>query len=117
MAQGASRPVDTVASAVWSTLVERHGSGMVEKRVTVTNVLGIHARPATLLVQAASRFEADIFLTKGDVSRINGKSIMGVMMLAAEQGAEVLVEAEGEDAQAALDTVAELLGNDFEGRL
>ncbi|HJP29774.1 MAG: HPr family phosphocarrier protein [Candidatus Latescibacteria bacterium] len=90
---------------------------MVEKRVTVTNVLGIHARPATLLVQAASRFEADIFLTKGDVSRINGKSIMGVMMLAAEQGAEVLVEAEGEDAQAALDTVAELLGNDFEGRL
>ena len=90
---------------------------MVEKKVTVTNVLGIHARPATLLVQAASRFEADIFLTKGDVSRINGKSIMGVMMLAAEQGAEVLVEAEGEDAQAALDTVAELLGNDFEGRL
>ncbi len=90
---------------------------MVEKRVTVTNVLGIHARPATLLVQAASRFEADIFLTKGDVSRINGKSIMGVMMLATEQGAEVLVEAEGEDAQAALDTVAELLGNDFEGRL
>jgi|TARA_B100000809_G_scaffold259063_1_gene303348 phosphocarrier protein len=90
---------------------------MIEKKVTVNNELGIHARPATLLVQAASRFEADIFLTKGDVSRINGKSIMGVMMLAAELGAEVLVETEGTDAQAALDAVAELLGNDFEGQI
>ncbi|HCL31298.1 MAG TPA: HPr family phosphocarrier protein [Candidatus Handelsmanbacteria bacterium] len=90
---------------------------MLEKKVTVNNELGIHARPATLLVQAASRFEADIFLTKGDVSRINGKSIMGVMMLAAELGAEVLVETEGTDAQAALDAVAELLGNDFEGQI
>lgn len=90
---------------------------MVEKKVTVTNVLGIHARPATLLVQAASRFESDIFLSKGDVSRINGKSIMGVMMLAAERGSEVLVEADGEDALAALEAVAELLANDFEDRI
>lgn len=90
---------------------------MIEQRVTVTNVLGIHARPATLLVQAASRFEADILLSKGDVSRINGKSIMGVMMLAAEMGAEVLVEAEGSDEQAALHAVTELLGGDFEGRI
>lgn len=90
---------------------------MIAKTATVTNVLGIHARPATLLVQAASRFEADIFLSKGDVSRINGKSIMGVMMLAAEKGADVLVEAEGSDAQAAVDAVTELLGGDFEGRL
>ena len=90
---------------------------MVEKRVTVTNRLGIHARPATLLVQAASRFGSDIFLSKGDVSRINGKSIMGVMMLAAEQGAEILIEAEGDDAQEAVDSVAELLGGDFEDRI
>jgi len=90
---------------------------MVEKKVTVANVLGIHARPATLLVQAASRFESDIFLSKGDVSRINGKSIMGVMMLAAERGAEVLVEADGEDALAALEAVVELLANDFEDRI
>jgi len=90
---------------------------MVEKKVTVTNLLGIHARPATLLVQAASRFESDIFLSKGDVSRINGKSIMGVMMLAAERGAEVLVEADGEDALAALEAVVELLANDFEDRI
>ena len=90
---------------------------MIEQKVTVTNMLGIHARPATLLVQASSRFEADVFLSKGDVSRINGKSIMGVMMLAAEMGAEVLVEAEGSDEQAALLAVAELLGGDFEGRI
>ena len=80
----------------------------------MVNKLGIHARPATLLVQAASRYEAEIFLSKGDVSRINGKSIMGVMMLAAEQGAEVLVEAEGRDAEAAVRAVSDLLGGDFE---
>lgn len=90
---------------------------MVQRKVTVTNRLGIHARPATLLVQTAARFRADIYLSKGDVTRINGKSIMGVMMLAAEQGAEVLVEAEGSDADAALAAVADLLGGDFEGRI
>ena len=55
-----------------------------EKLAVVKNRLGIHARPATLLVQAAAKFTADIFLSKGDTRRINGKSIMGVMMLAAE---------------------------------
>lgn len=87
---------------------------MIRKSVKVTNKLGIHARPATLLVQAASRYEADIYLSKGDVNRINGKSIMGVMMLAAEHGSEVVVEAEGSDAEAALETVTGLLGGDFE---
>ena len=87
---------------------------MIQRSVTVVNKLGIHARPATLLVQAASRYEADIFLSKGDVTRINGKSIMGVMMLAAEEGAEVLVEAEGSDAEAALQAVSDLLAGDFE---
>ena len=87
---------------------------MIRKSVTIVNKLGIHARPATLLVQAASRYEADVFLSKGDVTRINGKSIMGVMMLAAEHGAEVVVEAEGPDAEAAVETVTGLLGGDFE---
>ena len=87
---------------------------MIRKSVTVMNKLGIHARPATLLVQAASRYEADIYLSKGDVTRINGKSIMGVMMLAAEHGAEVVVEAEGSDAEAALEAVTGLLAGDFE---
>jgi phosphocarrier protein len=87
---------------------------MFRKSVIVVNKLGIHARPATLLVQAASRYEADVFLSKGDVTRINGKSIMGVMMLAAERGAEVVVEAEGRDAEAAVEAVTGLLGGDFE---
>ncbi len=90
---------------------------MIEKTVVVTNRLGIHARPATVFVQAAAKFQADIFLSKGDVSRVNGKSIMGVMMLAAEQGAEVLVEAEGTDAEQAVDALAELLVNDFEDKI
>jgi len=89
---------------------------MVKKTVVVSNPLGIHARPATLLVQSAARFDADIFLSKGDIQRINGKSIMGVMMLAAEQGAEILVEVEGADAEAALEAVAELLTSSFEDR-
>ncbi len=87
---------------------------MFRKSVIVVNKLGIHARPATLLVQAASRYEADVFLSKGDVTRINGKSIMGVMMLAAERGSEVVVEAEGRDSEAAVEAVTGLLGGDFE---
>ncbi len=87
---------------------------MEQRAVVVQNQLGIHARPATLLVQAAARFEAEIFLSKGDISRINGKSIMGVMMLAAEHGAEVLVETEGTDEAEAADTIAQLLGSSFE---
>ncbi|MEC8992956.1 MAG: HPr family phosphocarrier protein [Candidatus Latescibacterota bacterium] len=90
---------------------------MIEKTVVVTNRLGIHARPATVFVQAAAKFQADIFLSKGDVSRVNGKSIMGVMMLAAEQGAGVLVEAEGTDAEQAVGALAELLANDFEDKI
>ncbi len=89
---------------------------MVEKRVVIRNRLGIHARPATLLVQAAAKFEAEIFLSKGEVRRINGKSIMGIMMLAAEHGAELLIEAEGSDADEALAQVAALLESDFEDK-
>ena len=87
---------------------------MVAREVVIANRLGIHARPATLLVKAAANFEADIFLSKGNIRRINGKSIMGVMMLAAEQGATVLVEAEGSDEEEAAAAVAGLLAGSFE---
>ncbi len=87
---------------------------MIESSVVIQNRLGIHARPAALLVQEAGRFQADIYLSKGDVKRINAKSIMGVMMLAAEQGAEVTVETEGVDEQEALAALSELLGRNFE---
>ena len=90
---------------------------MFERLVVVSNPLGIHARPASVLVQAASGFEADIYLSKGEVQRINGKSIMGVMMLAAEQGAEITIETKGEDAAAAIEAVAEILQNNFEGKI
>ncbi len=89
-------------------------SVVADRLAVVNNRLGIHARPATLLVQAAAKFTADIFLSKGDTRRINGKSIMGVMMLAAEHGSEVLVEAEGEDAAHAVESLAALLESNFE---
>lgn len=88
---------------------------MPEKMATIKNPLGIHARPAALLVQAAAQFKADIYFSKGDIEGINGKSIMGVMMLAAEQGAQVAVRAEGEDAEAAVKALVALLESSFEG--
>lgn len=89
---------------------------MVEKTATINNSLGIHARPAALLVQAAAQFEATIYFSKGEVEGVNGKSIMGVMMLAAEQGAQVTVKAEGVDAEAAVKALVALLQSNFEER-
>jgi len=90
---------------------------MVEKTVVVNNPLGIHARPAALLVQMASKFQADIFLSKEDIKGVNGKSIMSVMMLAAEKGAEITVGADGEDAERAVEALAELLESNFEAQI
>ena len=87
---------------------------MITETITIKNPLGIHARPAALLVQKAAKFKSEIFLSKGEVHRINGKSVMGVMMLAAERGSEVVVEADGEDEAEAIAVLAELLGSDFE---
>ena len=86
-----------------------------EKKAVVRNALGIHARPAALVVKEASKYSAGVYLSTEMAQRINGKSIMGVMMLAAENGAEVLVEAEGDDAQEAVEALAALLESDFEG--
>lgn len=83
-----------------------------ERRVTVINRLGLHARPAAEFVKTASKFEAEIKLSK-DTMEVNGKSILGVMTLAAECGSELLVRAEGADADAAVDALAEVLGRDF----
>ncbi len=90
---------------------------MITRSVVIQNSLGIHARPAALLVQEAGRFQAVIYLSKGDVKRINAKSIMGVMMLAAERGAEVTVETDGVDEQEALDALTELLARNFEDQI
>ncbi|NKB66305.1 MAG: HPr family phosphocarrier protein [Candidatus Latescibacteria bacterium] len=87
---------------------------MISQTVTVQNPLGIHARPAALLVQESSKFAGEIYFSKEDVARINGKSIMGVMMLAAEQGAEITIEAEGVGAEEAVAALARLLQSNFE---
>jgi phosphocarrier protein len=80
--------------------------------ITLTNRLGLHARPSALIVKAASAFEAEIFLIKDEL-RINAKSIMGVMMLAAEFGSALEILAEGPDAQAAVDAVAAVFASNF----
>ena len=85
---------------------------MIERSVTVTNSLGLHARPAAQLVRLASSFESHIELVKDDMS-VNAKSIMGVMMLAAECGSTLQLRAEGDDAEAALAALAELVAKGF----
>ncbi|MAN23021.1 MAG: phosphocarrier protein HPr [Gemmatimonadetes bacterium] len=87
---------------------------MVERIVVVTNPLGIHARPAALIVQCAADYTSEISLSKGDVAGVNGKSIMGVMMLAAENGSEVKIVAEGMDAEVAVRAIGDLLESNFE---
>lgn len=73
----------------------------VEKEITILNPQGLHARPAALFVQIASKYNSKITVKKGG-EKINGKSIMGILMLAAQCNAIVVVEADGEDAEAAL---------------
>lgn len=83
------------------------------EKVTVINSLGLHARPASMLVQVASRYNSDITLSK-DEMQVNAKSIMGVMMLAAEMGAKVDIEAEGRDAKEAVAAIRELFTRKFD---
>jgi phosphocarrier protein HPr len=85
---------------------------MPERSVTIVNKLGLHARPAAEIVKTAARFKSHITLVRDDLE-VNGKSIMGVMMLAAEFGATVLIRAEGEDAEAAIDALAALAAAKF----
>ncbi len=85
---------------------------MIKKKTKIINKLGLHARPSALLVSTASKFESEIYFTKNGL-RVNGKSIMGVMMLAAEQGAEVIVEAEGTDEESAVDALIEVISSGF----
>jgi phosphocarrier protein len=85
----------------------------VTKELVVINKLGIHARPAAMFVKIANRFEADVFVEK-DGERVNGKSIMGLMMLAAGPGSKLLVIAEGEDAAKAVVEIEGLLRRKFD---
>ena len=84
----------------------------VTRMVTVNNQAGIHTRPASLIVRTASKFKSDVFIQK-DGYEINGKSIIGVMTLAAEEGEMLHLTCEGEDAEAAADALAELIETGF----
>jgi len=85
---------------------------VVERRVTIVNELGLHARPAAAFVKVAGRFKAEVTVGRDDLV-VNGKSIMGVMTLAAEPGSELTIRAEGDDAQAAADALANLVAAGF----
>jgi phosphocarrier protein HPr len=82
------------------------------RKVVIPNRLGMHARPAAELVKLAATFGSEIWVTKGDL-RVNAKSIMGVLMLAAEQGVELVIEAEGADGREAADALAALVARGF----
>ncbi|MBI4501289.1 MAG: HPr family phosphocarrier protein [Gemmatimonadetes bacterium] len=85
---------------------------VAERLVEIVNPLGLHARPAAEFVKLASQFRSDVFLSKDDM-HVNGKSIMGVMTLAAECGSHLTIRAEGEDAEAAAGALAALVANGF----
>jgi phosphocarrier protein HPr len=85
---------------------------MIEKSVTIANKNGLHARPAAEIVKLAAKFKSDIRLAREDLE-VNGKSIMGVMMLAAEFGAALNVRADGPDAKEAVDALTTLISNRF----
>src|SRR5207248_150181 len=80
----------------------------VEKEIAIVNRLGLHARPAALFVKVASRYRSDVWVKKEN-EEVNGKSIMGLMMLAAGQGSKLQVRCEGPDAARALDEIEELI--------
>ncbi len=86
---------------------------MVQQEVVVKNRLGLHTRPAATLVKLAAKFKSEFFLER-DGYRVNGKSIIGVMTLAAEQGARILLEFEGQDEQEALATLVDFFDRGFD---
>jgi len=90
-----------------------HESGDVSKQLTVKNKLGIHARPAAMFVKVANKYRADIIVEK-DGQEINGKSIMGLMMLAAGQGSVLKVTATGEDCAKAVKEIELLIERKFD---
>ncbi len=86
---------------------------MLKKEILICNKLGLHARAAAKLVTLSSQFKADLFLHHHD-KKVNGKSIMGVMMLAAGKGTSLLLCANGEDEQEAVDAIEHLVNNRFD---
>jgi phosphocarrier protein len=85
---------------------------MVRAEVTVANKLGLHARPSAKVTATAGRFKSEVWLSR-NTRRVNAKSIMGVMMLAAARGSTLVVEADGPDAEQAVAALVELIASGF----
>jgi phosphocarrier protein len=85
---------------------------VVERKVMIVNELGLHARPAAAFVKVAAAYRAEVSVSR-DTMVVNGKSIMGVMTLAAEPGSELVIRAEGDDAEAAVNALAHLVAQGF----
>lgn len=85
---------------------------MIQKEFVIQIREGLHARPAAMFVKQASRFTSDVWVEKDD-EQVNGKSIMGLMMLAAEYGSKITVTAEGQDAEDAIRAIEELIQGGF----
>ena len=85
---------------------------MIRTTLVISNKLGLHARASAKLTKLASSFQCEVFMTR-NTRRVNAKSIMGIMMLAAGLGSEVVLETEGEDEQQATDAIAALVNDKF----
>ena len=96
-------------------LLNRRSSGpgmKIEKEITIINRLGLHARPAAMFVRISSRYRSEVWVEK-EGEQINGKSIMGLMMLAAGQGSKLTIRCEGPDADKAMEELEELIRKKF----
>ena len=91
---------------------ERLADGSIRAEVEIVNRLGLHARAAARFVETASRFAADVTVANGEES-VSGKSILGLMMLAAAEGTTLVLQATGQDAEQAVDALAELIAARF----
>ena len=87
-------------------------SGALERNFEIVNTLGLHARAAAAFVQTAQKYKADVMILKDDLT-VNGKSIMGILMLAAAKGTTISIRTEGPDASEAMDAIGELVRNGF----
>jgi phosphocarrier protein len=85
-----------------------------EIQLLIRNQLGLHARACALFVKTASRYKSEVFVSRDDLE-VNGKSIMGVMMLAAEEGASITVRASGDDEKEAIEAIRDLVDGKFGG--
>jgi len=85
---------------------------MIRKKVKILNKYGLHTRPTTALVNEASKYDSEIYIIYNGV-RTNAKSILGILILAIEPGAEVVIEADGPDEKEAMEGIIRLIGNKF----